>query len=468
MTILTRRTALTAGLLATLGLGDHPAAPSAETAPNPLEDPRTRIAHLFRRAGFGATPEELDRYQATGFETAVEELLAFDQVPDPAEERAAALRLDIAKPNEIKRWWIVRMVHTTRPLQEKMVLFWHGHLTSGLSKVGGYPQLMVTQNELFRGHACGNYAQLLKDVSKDGAMLFWLDGRGSRKKHPNENYARELMELFTMGEGHYTEKDVREAARAFTGWQVERLTGNVSFNRGAHDTGVKTVLGQSGRFSGDDVVDILVQQPATAYHLARRLFTYFAYPNPEPEIVESLANTYFESGFNVGAMVRQILLSDAFSSAKAYRAIVRPPVDLVVGALRSLGLETDGTAIPGALQAMGQDIFNPPNPAGWPGGPAWISSATWLARVNFINAVVSRRRSANTSAVDLTGIARSVEDPMGLLRLLSRHLLDGGLPQPVEQYAWAEPALALTSVALNRKGRGVLYLLMASPEYQLM
>lgn len=475
-----RRAALAAGLGAALGLLAAPhlrgEAPSSGTGagppPSPLADPRVRLAHLMRRAGFGVTPEELDRLEAIGYEAAVDRLLEYDREPDPVEERLASLDLDLTKPEDLKRWWIVRMVDTARPLQEKMVLFWHGFLTSALSKVNN-PAWMLQQNRLFRSHALGNFRELLLDVSKDPAMLVWLDGRGSRKEHPNENYARELMELFTLGEGHYTEQDVREAARAFTGWMLGR-EGEVRFNPGAHDGGEKTVLGRTGRFNGDGVVEILVAERATGEYLGRRLFSFFAYPDPATETVSALAGTYFSSGYSIKAMVRQILLSPEFSSPRAYRSLVRTPVDLVVSSHRMLGLATDGRGLPGVLRELGQDLFSPPSPAGWPGGPAWLNSSTWLSRVNFANAVATRRGGGDLPGLDLKAMAErlSIADPRDLVLHLQQHLVDGHLApearKVLEEFLFGEDPLTLQTRSLNREGRTLVYALLASPEFQVM
>src|SRR5437660_5014506 len=261
-----------------------------------LRTPRVRAAHLLRRAGFGATSVELDRYAAMTSTTMTQSVLNYQQTSNAAlEAQLPALDLTSEKgpaAGAVQAWWLQRMVQTARPLEEKMTLFWHGLLTSGLDKAG--PAQMYSQNQLFRKMALANFDELLKAVSKDPAMMVYLDTETNRKGKPNENYARELMELFTTGIGHYSEDDVRESARAFTGWTLGRgkqrdaLTSTLVARY--HDEGVKTFMGKTGTFTGDDIVEMLVPLRATAERLTTRLFSYFAYPNPEPEIVQHLAD----------------------------------------------------------------------------------------------------------------------------------------------------------------------------------
>ncbi len=446
------------------GTGDPPS--------NPLADPRTRLAHLLRRAGFGASKPELDAFAALGYEATAGYLLDYESAPDPIQERLDAFDFDPDDREQLRRWWMIRMVHSTRPLQEKMTLFWHGLLTSGFSKVNS-AGLLRRQNEFFRSNALGNFRDIMRGISKDAAMLIWLDGRGSRKRHPNENYARELMELFTMGEGNYTEQDVQQAARAFTGWRVSQ-EGEVSLSRTAFDGGTKSFLGRTGRFTADAIVDIILEQPATAAYLSRRLFSFFSYRNPAPATVEALSAIYFSSGYDIKAMVRAILLSDEFSSTAAYRSLVRSPVDLVVGAHRAWGLETDGQYPANSARAMGQDIFNPPNVAGWPGGPAWLNSASWMHRANFVNGLVIRRKGPPATIIDLANVVGSngLNGPEQFKAFVTQLLLDGNLDPAadglVSEYLLGAQPLTMDQRSLDRKGRALVYFLMASPEYQLM
>src|SRR5579875_2788780 len=324
-------------------------------AAQPLSE-QAQFAHLLRRAGFGAAPSELATYQQLGGNGAVNRLINYQPISNQElEDRLTALKLDLTKASGIQRWWVVRMVETARPLEEKMTLFWHGLLTSALSKVGR-PEPMYVQNQFLRQNALGRFPDILKGISKDPAMMLWLDLGANRKGHPNENYARELMELFSLGIGHYTEQDVRESARAFTGWVVRRQRaggGAVAFesvfNPRLHDDGEKTFLGQTGRFGGDDIIDIIVRQPASAQFIARKLFSFFAYPDPDDEVLAPLVAAYTASGYSIRALVRAILTSDAFYAPAAYRALIKSPAELVAGTARLLGIETDGRGLPAVL-----------------------------------------------------------------------------------------------------------------------
>src|SRR5919201_3495078 len=359
-----------------------------------LSNERTRVAHLLRRAGFGATPGELDRYAAMGTRGATKALVNYQPISN-AKLESSLPAIDLtgargaASVARIQGWWLQRMAETARPLEEKMTLFWHGLLTSGLDKAG--PAQMFVQNQLYRKLALGNFDDLLKAVSKDPAMMIYLDTETNRRGKPNENYARELMELYTTGIGHYSETDVKESTRAFTGWTLQggrplRLATDAAFVPRLHDNGSKTFMGKTGNFSGDDIVEMLVPLRATAERLSSRLFSFFAYPNPEGELVHHLADVFQQSRYNVGAVVEAIFTMDAFYSAKAYRALVKSPTELIASTLKITGADARGyVAAATAMAPMGQVLFYPPNVAGWPGGSAWINSSTLLSRINFVN-----------------------------------------------------------------------------------
>ncbi len=444
---------------------------SVNAAASPLTNPRIRLAHLLRRAGFGATKAELDRYQTLGYEASVAQLLDYEGIIDPAEGRVTVAAFDLNSRENLKRWWMMRMRYTTRPLQEKLTFFLHGLLTSALTRAK--PAAMLQQNELYRKQGGGSYRELLENVSNDAAMLRWLDGHNSKRQHPNENYARELMELFTIGIGHYTEADVQEAARALTGWRADRYTFQVTFRDRSYDSGLKTFMGQSGRFSGSQIIDIILEQRAAAEFLARTLWSYFAYPGPEPEVVGALADTLVATKYDLKSALRHIFLSDAFSSQRAYLSIVKSPVDLVISTYRLLGLEVDPKPLAYYPRIMGQDIFNPPNVAGWPGGPTWLSSALWLQRANFANTIATKRRGATGTVIDLPALTEKlgITTLAGLRDYFVELLLDGQLGDErlavVNDYLGSDGG-AFNKALLNRKGSGLLYLLLASPEYQLM
>src|SRR5712692_3855534 len=422
--------------------------------PAALSTPRVRAAHLLRRAGFGATSAELDHYAAMTSTMMTQSVLNYQQTSNAALE-AQLPTLDLTSdkgPNAgaVQAWWLQRMVQTARPLEEKMTLFWHGLLTSGLDKAG--PAQLYAQNQLYRKMALANFDDLLKAVSKDAAIMVYLDTENNRKGKPNENYARELMELFTTGIGHYTEDDVRESARAFTGWtlkgaQQQRYTTVSAFNPKYFDSGQKTFMGKTGNFTGDDIVEMLVPLRATAERLSTRLFSFFAYPNPEPEIVRHLADTFQQSHYNVGAVVREIFSMDAFYSAKAYRALVKSPAELAAQTLKVTGSDAKGYgAAVTAMAPMGQVLFYPPNVAGWPGGASWINSSTLLNRLNFANAAARR--------APMPSPAQTVDQ-------LTATLVDGNVTSNTRD------GLHAFAAAHPDDHAGLLFMTIATPEFQL-
>ena len=368
------------------------------------------MAHLMRRAGFGASRQELERRVAKGYEATVEELLNPDQQPPWEEDLARRHHIGSRYGNglpETQGWWLQRMISTHRPLEEKMTIFWHSILCSGNAKVD-HPQTMQVQIEMLRRHCLGNYRDLLGDLSRDPAMIIYLDNRDNHKGAINENWGRELLELFSMGVGNYTEDDVKEASRAFTGWThkpfpplypFQRYFLEFEFKEDDHDDGEKTFLGQRGRFNGDDIMDIVVTQPATARFIARHLYNFFvadepqvpAWPHTPPRdsaAVNILADAYLQSGYNMRSVMRTLFNSDFFKNESTWYAKVKSPVEVVVGTLRLV--EDYITPKPGiddlVIQAgyMGQLILNPPSVEGWHAGKEWINSGSLSNRVNFV------------------------------------------------------------------------------------
>ena len=434
-----------------------------------IEEPRTRIAHLLRRAGFGGTTEEIDRYTDLGFDAAVADLLDLSK-PDPAAEDAEARGFDLAVPDGLRAWWLHRMVHTTRPLQEKLTLFWHGHFATSMVKVRD-PLLMRWQNELFREHGLGSFRTLLQRVSRDPAMLRWLDGNTNRKASPNENYARELLELFTLGIGNYTEDDVQAAARAYTGWFIDQQTLAFRFAPQAHDAGVKTFLGRTGTLDGDDVVEVILAQPAAARLVARKLFRFFVYDDPEPETVERFADVLRGADYELRPLVEALLRSPEFSSPRAYHAKIKGPVELVVGAVRQLGATTAYQDLFVPLRRMGQDLFAPPNVKGWDGGLAWVSTSTMLERFNFANRLCTARDDVTRTTFDpLASLAvAGFTTPEAITDHFLGLLVDGDVPPEVRAslVAYLNDGAAF-SLAANgdAKIRGIVHLIMSTPVYQ--
>ena len=359
--------------------------------------------HLLGRTGFEARIADIDALAPLTREAAVDRLLggvrttARTPFPEGTLEWVPPRRFRDAGPDErrrlrqqlvergiaLKAWWIGEMLATDSPLTERMTLFWHNHFTSSLQKVRS-SALMARQNELLRRHALGSFAALLHAASKDPAMLVYLDGARSRRGQPNENFAREVMELFTLGEGRYTEQDIKEAARAFTGWSVEPDSGGYRWRPLAHDEGDKRVLGYFGNWRGEDVLDILLAEPATAEFVVAKLWKEFVSPQPDPREVTRIAARFRSSGYQIRLALRELLLSDAFWAAQNRGALVKSPVELVVGTLREFEVRVpDPMPFAFLLRALGEDLFAPPNVKGWPGGDAWINSSTLLARKQF-------------------------------------------------------------------------------------
>ena len=350
--------------------------------------------HLYRRAAFGAGLHELRPAVRRGLAATLDLLLEGEKGADARLQFLVSTGKKIADSSggvgprnpttPLRGWWLYCILHSMYPLREKLTLFWHDHFATSIAKVNSAP-LMLKQNITLRDHALGKFPAFLLAMSKDPAMLVWLDANSNSKGKPNENYAREVMELFSLGvHSGYTETDIREAARAFTGWRED--DGEFAFRPDLHDDGVKTVLKQTGKWSGEDVVRICVEQPVCARFLVRKLYRFYVSEAevPPDAFIEPLADSFRKSGYDIKALVRRMLSSRHFFSAHAYRQKIKSPVDFVAGtvwALTDRSIPQD--ALVNRLEAMGQALFAPPNVKGWPGGPAWLNSSTVLARHNF-------------------------------------------------------------------------------------
>jgi uncharacterized protein (DUF1800 family) len=363
--------------------------------------------HLLARAGFGPTQAEVEAYGKLTRGEAAAKLLrearttAFTPPPASAldtgplrppnganatdAERREFLRLQTREGLELRAWWMREMLATPSPLTERMTLFWHNHFVSAQTKVR-VARLMYRQNVTLRANALGSFGAMLHAIARDPAMVIYLDSARNRKGAPNENFAREVMELFTLGEGHYTEQDVKEAARAFTGWSIDRDSGEFVFRRALHDDGIKTVFGKSGRYDGDAVLDLLLARPETAERIVARLWREFVSPDPDQREVARIARRFRESNYDIRAALALMLTSDAFYAPENRGALVKSPVDLVVGTLRQFGVApSDPLPFAVAAAGMGQNLFAPPNVKGWPGGEAWINTTTLLSRKQFLD-----------------------------------------------------------------------------------
>jgi uncharacterized protein (DUF1800 family) len=450
---------------------------------------RQKCAHLLRRFGLGASQTELDAYMAGGLSGAIDLLLTAEDQPEDPVWSLEGLRNpkngNLPMPVAINAW-VGRLIVTQRPLLERMTLFWHDHFATSAGKVK-VAELMIAQNETLRRNALGNFHTLLTEVAKDPAMLFWLDNQENVAGKPNENFAREVMELFTLGIDNYTEQDVREGARAFTGWSFLRERANAAEGKPfsarfvlrplRHDRGEKVFLGKRGPLDGDDVLNLLASHAATYRHLARKLWERFVYPDPEPLIVDRIAGVLAQTGGEIRPTLRAIMNSPEFFSSKAYRALIKSPVDVVIASMRQLGLGSafvkniaDGTprqalAIPSvaakSMKGMGMHLFYPPTVAGWGQGQSWISTATLVERMAWADKLFSRRFSP---AFNLLNADPS---PNGIVQTLSTVLDFSVAPERLgilmKGASTNEP---LSPSNANLVAARVAKLMFATPEFQ--
>ncbi|HEX4342443.1 MAG TPA: DUF1800 domain-containing protein [Verrucomicrobiae bacterium] len=376
----------------------------------------TTAAHLLNRAGFSGTPAEIEQLTKILPSAAVNQLVDYEKIPDPTvypdwahpdparAERLRAIQqatgdekqqlqkderqMQVQQMQELRGWWLQRMATGPRPLQEKMVLFWHGHFATSMEKVRD-TYLMWRQNELFRRLALDNWSRILVEVATDPAMLVWLDQAQSRKDHPNENFAREVMELFTLGEGHYTETDITEGARALTGWSYDRESEKFVERPNIHDQGTKTFLGRAGNFNGSDILEQIVAQPQAARFITAKLWIFFAGSPPSEDLNTALAAKFREGNNYFRPFLRTMFLAEEFYSPKIIHNQVKSPVEWLVGSCRVLERELPPPLVSAALtRNLGQDLFAPPNVKGWDGGLSWITTNNLLARYNQADTLV--------------------------------------------------------------------------------
>jgi uncharacterized protein (DUF1800 family) len=371
-------------------------------------------AHLLVRAGFGGSPSEIQNFRTLGSERAVDSLInaPVDGYPSPTwatpydedglraqiqvastpEEKQMANQLRQKKFNEemkdLSLWWLTRMVDTPSPLIEKMTLFWHGHFATSGQKVRPAYKMWL-QNETFRQNALGNFRTLVKAVSRDPAMMIWLDTVQSKREHPNENFSREVMELFTLGEGHYTESDVKEAARAFTGYRIDQPEQSFRFAPRQFDPTLKTFMGKIGPWNGDQILDIIVSQPQCARFIAAKIWRFFAYDTPEPKLVDALAGEFRNFHYELRPFMKSIFLSEEFYDPQVRNSQIKSPVQFLAQALRTFPIQLpDSNVLEFAFRQMGQVPFFPPNVKGWDGGKSWINTATLSFRYKLAHQLV--------------------------------------------------------------------------------
>jgi uncharacterized protein (DUF1800 family) len=390
---------------------------------------RDEVAHLLRRVGFGASGAVIDAATRRGYLATVGDLLApgpdpgvaatppprLEPTPRPRagagkQERAARNKQVRTQVGELVGWWLDRMVRSTRPAPERLTLFWHGHWATSAQKVRD-AGLMLAQNETLRRLGTGDFRALARVMVRDSALLLWLDGQRNRKAAPNENLARELMELFTLGRGAYTEEDVRQAARALTGWRVDP-DGHAELVPRQHYTGPVTVLGRTGELDDRGLVDVIVAQPACGRFVATRLWQRLAAPQAPPADVLDRLLAGYGPGRDIGGLLRALLTDPAFRAPAARMSLVRSPVEYVVGLARALGLPGRGTWLGTGLTGLGQVPFYPPSVGGWPSGPAWLSTAATQARLALA------QRAAAAADLDAVAAVPARDHPDQVARLL--------------------------------------------------
>ena len=427
-----------------------------------------RASHLYRRAGFGAGWDTLQAALADGPDKAVDRLFQ-----PPAEAAAFEARFDEYEAADaggnsagsLRSWWLRRMIQTPNPLLEKMTLFWHGYLVASNAKVQS-ARLMQRHLALLRRHALGRFDVMIDAVSRDPAMLVWLDADANRKSQPTENYARALFEQFTMGPGNFTNKDVEEASRALTGWFV--LRGELRYIEREHDTGPKKVLGREGNFGVEDVVRIALGQPATPRLLVRKLYRWLISETDEPadKLVDPLAQS-LAADYDVARVVDRMLRSNLFFSEAAYRRRVKSPVEFAVGIIRALeGLVPTGR-LGNDLAGLGQNLYHPPTVPGWPGGRHWLNRATLIGRAKLAEALLAGAGPYDGRLDPAAVAARHGRGgPEPTARFLLDLLLGGDLPEPVRAGVLGAAGAAAGQGNAARARRVALAAVML-PEFQL-
>jgi len=426
-----------------------------------------RAGHLLRRAGFDPTWEELQAALKDGPQATIDRLL--DAEEDPAV--LARFRLTTA-PSSLPKdatgttlaaCWLDRLLRTQATLRQKLTLFWHNHFATSIAKVQN-ARWMLQQQQTLEQHALGSFAEMLQAITTDPAMMVWLDTVGSVAGKANENYARELMELFSLGIGHYSETDIREAARAFTGYELRN--DQIRFNPRKQDAGRKTILGQTGAFRANQVVSLCLDQPACASFIVTKLYRYFVseVEAPTDEVVTTLAATLRKS-WSIRSVVEQLLRSECFFSARAYRMKMKSPVEWAVGLVRSLGGSVPALALAERLEPLGQQLFAPPSVKGWDGGTSWLNAQTLLLRSNLALGLTSGNEAALRPGVDIRRWLedREARDPETTVNVYLDLLLQGDVAKSTR-----DSLLRYAQAHRNLAGqRALLHLVLSCPEYQL-
>lgn len=435
-----------------------------------------KVGHLYRRAAFAATETQIEQGVKSSPAELVEALLGRDDEEARFDADLASLRtgvLESNNPRQAQALWMHRLLSSPHPLRERMTLFWHDHFATSHAKVNRLP-LMVQQIETLRQHSLGYFGELLQAMTRDPAMLIWLDSNTNRRGAPNENYAREIFELFSLGEGHYTERDIQEAARALTGWSVEN--DRAVFSPAHFDDGVKTLLGQSGRFSAGDVVRLALGQEACALFVIRKMFAEFVSESatPSDELLQPLADGFRQRNYDISWLMRTIFQSWVFYSSAAMYQRIKSPVEFVVGAVKLLEGRFSPLAAVDLCSRMGQSLLYPPSVKGWDGGDRWLNSTTLLLRQNFAYDLTSGQ--GQTKPCDPARLVwqHGVTDERGLAMFFLRRLHQQAPPHAIEQIAQSLAGEAGAAGGPVHQGaqrmvlaRAAAHLAMTMPEFQL-
>ena len=433
-----------------------------------------RLGHLLRRAALGVSPERLATFAGQSPSQVVQTLTTYDPADDrPYDNLLTGLSGSLSpiyKADDAQKWWLMRMLDTPRPLQERIALFWHNHFATSTGKVR-QSALVSRQIDLFRRLGLGNFRDLVLAVTKDPAMLLWLDGSKNKRGRPNENYAREVMELFTLGIGHYTEKDVQELARAFTGFQV--LDEAVEFFPIAFDDGPKTVLGKTANLNAESAIDLLLEQPAAPKFIAWKLLKEFVHPRPEQAHVDHYAARIRHHRWEIKPVLTEILTSRLFFSDYARHSKIKSPCELVVGSMLALETRKDTTFARTSMNNMGQALLAPPSVKGWDGEEVWINANTVLQRYNFGLDLLNRQDAARMTALYE---GRGLTTAEKIVDHLAAVLLDGALAKYPRarlidymnrDEAGKPKSFELSAETFAGRVRGAAHLMMCTPQYQL-
>ena len=432
------------------------------------------IAHLLRRAGFGGTATQIATLAAQDWATTVDQLLDFSTAP--ADTQPPFLTADMGdweKEFNLQAWWLDRMATTSTPLQEKLTLFWHGHFATANFRVED-ARLMYLQNALFRSMATGNFRDLVQQMSLQPAMLIWLDNDPNAKGHPNENFARELMELFTLGVDQYAQNDVVASARAWTGHNtLDKDRTQYHFYPQRHDNGLKTFMGVTKNWDGPDIVNFILRDDPThkaiaARFIATKMWTFFAYPDPDAGIVTDLANVFLAADFSVVELVRALFNHPAFRANPAPRGLVRSPAEWVVACLRAVGMSVGAANPQWWMQDMGQALFEPPNVSGWRPNEYWLTTSRLWARASWTRYIIWKKNLANKNVGDTLSDIVGMSVPNAVQHAFDVLAVDSPSAHTRSRLeAWLTAQRADRDAWRNLSFINLLTLVMLSPEFNL-